>query len=182
MIFLAEFFFDKKNVYTLTTQATYICNFSSGNNLMTFHHYWNSWGISSSLIYKNEKPLQGINWCTVCYMQIMCIPRKLYCLQCACIGLGTHFLRSEALRCCYIHSVDSSEKLIQLWDFPRYWVSGVQANWINNCLNWHLCIAVFFLSEVSLTSLCVLPILLEAVLIFCTDGLCFSIHGSMSLS
>ena len=27
-----------------------------------------------------------------------------------------------------------------------------------------------------------LPILLEAVLIFCTDGLCFSIHGSMSLS
>ena len=104
--------------YTLTTQATYICNFSSDNNLITFH-YWNSWGISSSLIYKNEKPLQGINWCTVCYMQIMCIPRKLYCLQCACIGLGTHFLRSEALRCCYIHSVDSSEKLIQLWDFPR---------------------------------------------------------------
>ena len=154
MIFLAEFFFDKKNVYTLTTQATYICDFSSDNNLITFH-YWNSWGISSSLIYKNEKPLQGINWCTVCYMQIMCIQRKLYCLQCACIGLGTHFLRSEALRCCYIQSVDSSEKLIQLWDFPRYWVSGVQANWINICLNWHLCIAVFFLSEVSLTSLCV---------------------------
>jgi hypothetical protein len=37
---------EKTSVYTLTTQATYVCNFSSDNNLMTFH-YWNSWGISS---------------------------------------------------------------------------------------------------------------------------------------